>query len=106
MVKSAVGFFATVPATLVHALDFFIAPARSLVLLRTWNWNKRVYRGERVSSLRVVLAEILMGTRAKMNNNITVVGGIAHAMRRTWELQKTYCGWPLYRRYHRRCGRA
>jgi hypothetical protein len=92
MVKSAVGLFAPVPATLVHALDFFIAPARSLVLLRTWNWNKRVYRGERMSSLHVVLAEILVGTRAKFNNNSASVGGIAHAMRRAWGLQKRTVG--------------
>jgi hypothetical protein len=106
MVERAVGLFATVPATLVHALNFFIAPAGSLVLLRTWNWDKRVDGGERVSSLHALLAETQIKTRAKINNNVARVAGVAHKMRRVCRLVKTYCGWSLYGRYHGRCGRA
>jgi hypothetical protein len=65
MVKRAVGLFATVPATLVHALNFFIAPAGSLVLLRTRNWDKRVDGGERVSSLHASLAGTLIKNACK-----------------------------------------
>lgn len=35
MVEGAVGLLAAVPAALVHPLDLFIAPSRSLVLLCT-----------------------------------------------------------------------
>lgn len=45
MVESTIGLLAAVPATLVHALNLFISPARALVLLRARNWNKRVHRG-------------------------------------------------------------
>lgn len=40
MVQCSVSFLAAVPATLVHALDFFIPATRSLVLLRTRNGYK------------------------------------------------------------------
>lgn len=43
VVKSAVGLFAAVPATLVHALDLFISSAGSLVLLGAWNGDERVH---------------------------------------------------------------
>jgi len=56
MVQGAVGFFASVPATLVHALNLLVTPARSLVLLRAGNGDKRVNGRERVTSLRVLLA--------------------------------------------------
>lgn len=42
MVQSAVGLFAAVPAALVHALNFFISAARSLVLLCARNRDERV----------------------------------------------------------------
>lgn len=42
VVQCAICFFATVPSALVHSLDFFISSSRSLVLLSTRNWNKRV----------------------------------------------------------------
>jgi hypothetical protein len=42
VIKSSVGLLAPVPATLVHALDFFITTTRSLVLLRARDWNERV----------------------------------------------------------------
>jgi hypothetical protein len=106
MVKRAVGLFATVPATLVHALNFFIAPAGSLVLLRTRNWDKRVDGGERVSSLHASLAGTLIKTRAKINDNVASVAGVAHKMRRVCQHLRTYCGWPLYGRYHGGCGRT
>jgi hypothetical protein len=40
MVECAVGLFATIPTTLVHALDFFVSPPWALMLLCTWNRNK------------------------------------------------------------------
>lgn len=42
MVQSAVGLFATVPATLVHALDLLISSSRTLVLLRPGDGHERV----------------------------------------------------------------
>lgn len=42
VVQCTVGLFAAVPATLVHALNFFISSPRSLVLLRAWNRDERV----------------------------------------------------------------
>lgn len=43
MVESAVGLLASVPATLVHALNLLVASARALVLLRSRDRNKRVH---------------------------------------------------------------
>jgi len=40
MVQGAIGFFAAVPSTLIHTLNLFVTPARSLVLLRAWNGYK------------------------------------------------------------------
>jgi len=40
MVQGTISFFAAVPTTLVHTLNFFVTPARSLVLLRAWNGYK------------------------------------------------------------------
>ena len=51
VIESPISFLATVPATLVHALDFFIAATRTLVLLGTGNWNERVYLRQRVRIL-------------------------------------------------------
>lgn len=51
VVQGAVGLFASVPAAFVHALDFLVSPARTLVLLRAWNWDKRVDGRQRMSSL-------------------------------------------------------
>ena len=45
MIECAVCLLATVPAALVHAFDFFVSPARALVLLCTWDWHERVDRG-------------------------------------------------------------
>jgi hypothetical protein len=42
MIERAIGLLAPVPPTLVHALDLFVAPARSLMLLRAWNRYERV----------------------------------------------------------------
>lgn len=38
VVQSTICLLAAVPATLVHALNLFVASTRSLVLLRAWNW--------------------------------------------------------------------
>ena len=43
MVERAVGFLATVVSALVHALDLFVPPARSLVLLSTRDRNERIH---------------------------------------------------------------
>ena len=53
VVERAIRLFAAVPTALVHALDFFVASSRSLVLLRAWNRDKRVNRRQRVTALRV-----------------------------------------------------
>lgn len=42
MVQSAVGLFATIPATLVHALNFFIPSSRTLMLLRAGDRHERI----------------------------------------------------------------
>lgn len=41
VVQSAIGLLATLPAALIHALDFLVAASRTLVLLRTWDGHKR-----------------------------------------------------------------
>ena len=46
MVQSSVSLLTAIPATLVHALNFFIASAGSLVLLGTGNWDERVDLGQ------------------------------------------------------------
>ena len=52
MIQRAICLFATIPSTLVHALDFFVAPSRTLVLLRARNRHERVNGGERVDALK------------------------------------------------------
>lgn len=42
MVERAISLFAALPSALIHALDLFIAPARTLVLLRAGNRHERV----------------------------------------------------------------
>jgi hypothetical protein len=54
VVQSAIGFFASVPAALVHALNFLISSAGSLVLLRAWNWHERVHRRQWVTALQLI----------------------------------------------------
>ena len=44
VVKRSVRLFASIPAALVHALDFFISATRSLMLLRTRDGHERVDR--------------------------------------------------------------
>jgi len=53
VVERAVGLFASVPATLVHALNLFITPPWALVLLCTGYWNEGIYGGHWVSALEV-----------------------------------------------------
>lgn len=48
MVERAICLLASIPATLVHALDLFISPARALVLLRAGDGHERVNLRERV----------------------------------------------------------
>ena len=52
MIECPVRFLAALPATLVHALDFFITATRTLVLLGTGNGNEGVDLRERVRTLR------------------------------------------------------
>lgn len=61
VIESTIGLFASVPAALVHALDFFVSSTRSLVLLRAWDRDKRVYSGERMASLRCLLVQFFAG---------------------------------------------
>jgi uncharacterized membrane protein YkgB len=42
MVQCTISLLATIPSTLVHALDFFISSTGALVLLGTRNRNERV----------------------------------------------------------------
>jgi hypothetical protein len=51
VVQCTISLLAAVPTTLVHALDFFIAPSGTFVLLRARDWHERVYGGERVAAL-------------------------------------------------------
>jgi len=51
VVQCTISLLAAVPTTLVHALDFFIAPSGTLVLLRARNRHERVYGRERVAAL-------------------------------------------------------
>lgn len=54
VVECTIGFLATIPSALVHALNFFIATARTLMLLRTRNGDKGVdLRQRRIESQRV-----------------------------------------------------
>lgn len=64
MVKCAIGLFASVPTTFVHALNFFISSTRSFVLLRTRNGNERVHSRERMSALYASSVKALMCTQA------------------------------------------
>jgi hypothetical protein len=65
MVKGAIGLLTSIPATFVHALNFFISPTWPLVLLRTWDWNKGVNGGKRMSSLQPLLAMPMQSGRAR-----------------------------------------
>lgn len=56
MIESTVGFFTAVPATFIHALNFLVPPARSLVLLCARNRHKRIHGRQRMSSLCAMLA--------------------------------------------------
>jgi hypothetical protein len=49
VVQSPVCLFASVPATFVHALDFFVPTAGALVLLGAGDGNERVYLRNRMS---------------------------------------------------------
>lgn len=42
MVQGPVSLLAAIPPAFVHALDFFIPPAGSLMLLGPRDWDKRV----------------------------------------------------------------
>ena len=56
MIECTICFLATVPAALVHALDFLVAPARTLVLLCAWNWHERVDGGQWMPALRFAIS--------------------------------------------------
>ena len=92
MVQRAIGLFASVPAAFVHALDFLVAPARALVLLRAGDGNKRVDGRQRVPALDASL--VAMFTRRHRARKAR--------LSRVW----TYCRRPLYWRHHGRRRRA
>lgn len=56
MVQRAISFFAALPPTLVHPLDFLVATTGPLVLLRAWDGHKGVHLRERVRVLRGLAA--------------------------------------------------
>lgn len=51
MIQRSICFLASLPPTFVHALNLFIATTWTLVLLRAWNRDERVYLGQRVRIL-------------------------------------------------------
>ena len=63
MVKGTIGLLAAIPAALVHALNFLVAPPGTLVLLRTRNGNERVNGGERVTALKTRQSRISIDAR-------------------------------------------
>lgn len=67
VVQSTIGLFAAVPATLVHALNFFVAPPGTLMLLRARNGNERINGGERVAALETRQSVLSMGMRVRAN---------------------------------------
>ena len=51
VIQGSVGLLATLPPAFVHALDFFVATTRTLVLLRTRDRDKRIHLGQWVRIL-------------------------------------------------------
>ena len=67
MVQSAIRLLAAIPSALVHALNFFIPPAWSLVLLRAWDWDERVDSRQRMTTL-VALVRISLLKQRKVSS--------------------------------------
>ena len=59
MVERAISLLAAIPATLVHALNFFVASSGTLVLLCAGDGNERVDGGKRVAALGDALVQDL-----------------------------------------------
>lgn len=59
MVQCTISLLATVPTTLVHALNFFVAAPGTLVLLRAGDRHERVNGGQRVTALEDASVECL-----------------------------------------------
>ena len=66
VVESPIRLLTPIPATLVHALDFFVTATRTLVLLGAGNWHERVYLGQRV---RILCDKIRMRARQRRKEN-------------------------------------
>lgn len=69
MIQGTVGLLAAVPAALVHALDLFITSARSLMLLRAWDWNEGIYGGQRMTPLGTSLAMLTQISTRDVNQH-------------------------------------
>jgi hypothetical protein len=48
MIQGTIGLFTTVPATFIHALDFYISSTGTLVLLGTWDRDEGVNLRQRM----------------------------------------------------------
>lgn len=56
VIKCAVSLLTTIPAAFVHSFNFFIATTRALMLLSTWDGNKRINlttRSDKIHSVTV-----------------------------------------------------
>ena len=51
VVQGAICLLTALPPTFIHALDFFIAATRSLVLLSAGDWDEGIYLGQWVRLL-------------------------------------------------------
>lgn len=63
MVERPIRLFASIPPTLIHALNFFVSPSRTLVLLCAWNWDKRIHGRKRVTTLPDKISHCIRETR-------------------------------------------
>jgi hypothetical protein len=70
VVKGSIGLLATLPAALVHALDFFIASSGTLVLLRTRDWHERI-DGRELRALKIVSSQSLVDSFALRESRCT-----------------------------------
>ena len=81
VIESAVGFFAAIPAALVHAFNFLEAAARTLVLSGTGDGDERVDLGQGVVSGRI-------------SGAFTILLLCRHRTRRRDHTESTsHCGW-------------
>lgn len=82
MVQCPVRLFAPIPTALVHSLDLFISPARSLVLLRTRDGY------ERINGRKWMAALSMISDRASEPH----VSRVAYRWR-SWYCVRDHAGW-------------